>query len=117
MYVTKVEKPGQKRKGDVIHSKEASSTWRDHMQLNHPEHVMTVSLVGGGIKICYVDFYHSQHHGFPEGCKDCRARGIVKDKDGRKICLHSTVLKEMPGRDDDITDADLDNMPDLIDFM
>ena len=72
------------------------------MQLNHPEHVMAVSLVGGAIKVCYVDFYHSQHHGFPESCKDCRARGIVNNNDGGQICFHSTVVLAIPDRQDDI---------------
>jgi hypothetical protein len=54
MNVSKVEQPCEERKRDVIHRKERSTTCRDHMQLNHPEHVMSVSLVGGAIKVCYV---------------------------------------------------------------
>ena len=29
-----------------------------------------------------------KHHGYPGGCRDCRARGIVYNADGLQICLH-----------------------------
>ncbi len=51
------------------------------------------------------------------GCRDCRARGIVYNNDGGQICFHSTELKAFQERQDDITDAELQDIPELIDFM
>ena len=70
--------PGPKRMGDVIHRKEAVTTWREHLELHHKEHAMKVCLVGGAIKVCLVDsfippsatFQDSRHHGYPGGCNE-----------------------------------------------
>jgi hypothetical protein len=125
MYVWKVDKPCEKRKRDVIHRKEAVTTWREHLELHHQEHAMKVCLVGGAIKVCLLDSFippyatlqDSLKHGFPGGCYDCRARGIVNNNDGGQICFHSTESKAITERQDDITDADLQDLPDLIDVM
>ena len=117
--------PCDKRNRDVIERQGHVSTWREHMELHHPEHVIKLCLVGGATKVCLVDscippsarYQDYQHQGYPEGCRDCRARGIVKNNDGGQLCWHATQWKANPKRDYDIPDADVDDMPELIDVM
>ena len=49
--------PCLKRKAEVLHRKEAVTTWSEHLELHHKEHAMKVCLVGGAIKVCLVDSF------------------------------------------------------------